>query len=216
MIDKIIGIIVVSIIFILELSFSFFEKEKARVIVKPFCMLSLCLLAFLFGYRGIFLYIGLGLSFLGDILLIFKKNQVCFIIGATSFFFAHISYAYLFSTIIDVQLWHYIALGIFGLILPLALYKTLLPIAKKGILAYSVTLYFYAIFLELLFSSIIVFSKFSIGALLILIGILFFFISDFCIFYRKYVNDFKKQGFVVMLTYLIAQLLIVLGVLFLF
>lgn len=206
---KISSIILASIIFILELVFAFLEKETLRKIIKPFCMLSLTYVLISFGLTNPFLYITIGLGFLGDICLIFKKtNQIMFTLGIIFFFIGHLFYSYLFISLLSykVELWELISLGVFGLLTPILSYKMLHPLVKE----YTIpgTYYFYILLMDLLFATFLMVDQTNINTILIFIGVIIFIISDSILSFTTFILDIKRRDFYIMLTYLIAQSLI--------
>ncbi len=203
------SIILTSIIYLLELIFAFLEKETLRKIIKPFCMLSLTFILISLNLTNPILYIVIGLGFLGDICLIYKKtNKIIFSLGILFFFVGHILYCYLFASKLNYQidLWVYISLVVFGLLTPLLSYKTLHPLVKE----YTIpgTYYFYILLMDLLFSTFLMVSNTSINTILIFVGVLLFILSDTILSFTTFIMDVKRRDFYIMLTYLIAQSLI--------
>lgn len=203
------SIILTSIIYLLELIFAFLEKETLRKIIKPFCMLSLTFILISLNLTNPILYIVIGLGFLGDICLIYKKtNKIIFSLGILFFFVGHILYCYLFASKLNYQidLWVYISLGVLGLLTPLLSYKTLHPLVKE----YTIpgTYYFYILLMDLLFSTFLMVSNTSVNSILIFVGVLLFILSDTILSFTTFIMDVKRRDFYIMLTYLIAQSLI--------
>ncbi len=203
------SIILTSIIYIIELIFAFLEKETLRKVIKPFCMLSLTFILISLNVTNFFLYIIIGLGFLGDICLIFKKdNKIIFSLGILFFFIGHVLYCYLFAKSLNytIPLWVYIGLGVFGLLTPLLTYKTLHPLVK--VFTIPGTYYFYILLMDLLFSTFLMVSSQNINTILIFVGVLIFILSDTILSFTTFITDVKRRDFYIMLTYLIAQSLI--------
>ena len=198
---------------IIQLIFAFLEKEKYRRIEKPFLLLFLSLFAVVTFPNHPFIYVATICGLLGDIFVILKPKRFLYF-GALAFFLGFVFYAleallFILNGNVSWIMWvvigvYYAAMMIFiiftigkrlvhknrdlvGLGLYLSALLTLLPI-----LVYTTSQYGHAMFLAI-------------------IGNVFFIFSDFTIVYTKFVKKFKRYDFYVMLTYLLAQALIVLG-----
>lgn len=159
---------------------------------------------------------GLILSWIGDVILLFTDlGEIYFILGLLSFLTAHIIYCVLFNKQRKVRKKQNRSLFIFGSIL-IALYligmvSFLMPFL--GNLEIPVTIYASIISIMLLFA----FNGFLVwekpGNLLIFLGAFFFIISDSILAINKFYAPIPKSSFFIMLTYLLAQYLIVIGIL---
>lgn len=198
---------------LVQLTFAFLEKEKYRRIEKPFCLGLLTAFTAVTLPNHPLIYIATFLGMLGDIFVILPKKPF-FYMGAACFFGGFVCYAleglvflmngnvppYMIVVIVSTYVVMLFAITfligkriapnkgeMIGIGLYLAPLVTLIPImvfltAKGGGVMY-----------------------------LSLIGAIFFLTSDSLITFTKYIKKFKKYDFYVMGTYLIAQLLIVLG-----
>lgn len=159
---------------------------------------------------------GLILSWIGDVILLFTDlGEIYFILGLLSFLTAHIIYCVLFNKQHKVRKKQNRSLFIFGSIL-IALYligmvSFLMPFL--GNLEIPVTIYASIISIMLLFA----FNGFLVwekpGNLLVFLGAFFFVVSDSILAINKFYAPIPKSSFFIMLTYLLAQYLIVIGIL---
>ena len=203
----------ISIIFIiLELFFAFIENEKMRKIFKPFRLLGIIACLISFGVDEKLLYISLSFALIGDVILIFKKNKICFLFGMISFFAGHIVYIALFASLLTYRVLPWIIVGftLFGSIFTLSTYKSISQYTKK--LTIPGLFYLYILLLETLFATLLLMDSGSLYALFILGGNIIFVVSDLLIAISYFVVDFKRRDFYIMLTYIIAQIMIVIGV----
>ncbi len=158
----------------------------------------------------------LVLSWLGDVILLFTDlGEIYFILGLVCFLTAHIVYCVLFNKQKRIRKKQNKPLFIFGSVL-IAFYligmvSVLMP--HLGDLEIPVSIYASVISIMLLFA----FNGFLVwekpGNQLVFLGALFFIISDSILAVNKFYAPIPKSSFFIMLTYLLAQYLIVVGVL---
>ncbi|WP_294964055.1 lysoplasmalogenase [uncultured Flavobacterium sp.] len=158
----------------------------------------------------------LALSWLGDVVLLFTElGEIYFILGLVFFLTAHIVYCILFNKQKRIRKKQNKPLFIFGSIL-IAFYLigmvyVLMP--YLGNLEIPVAVYASVISIMLLFA----FNGFLVwekpGNLLVFLGAAFFIISDSILAVNKFYAPIPKSSFFIMLTYLLAQYLIVVGIL---
>lgn len=158
----------------------------------------------------------LTLSWLGDVILLFTDlGEIYFILGLVCFLTAHIIYCILFNKQKRKRKKQNKPLFIFGSIL-IAFYligmiSVLMP--HLGNLEIPVSIYASVISIMLLFA----FNGFLVwekpGNKLVFFGAVFFVISDSILAVNKFYAPIPKSSFFIMLTYLLAQYLIVVGVL---
>lgn len=208
---------------IINIVAGFFESERLRKISKPFCLFFLSLSALFFAPQAPLIYLGAFCGLIGDVILLFKDNKICVGLGSFAFLVGHILYISEALLLIGerTSLWSN-------------------PSAWVWMLVYGVvllTLSFYPIFrltkhspvftpLGMLYSSILI----SDGAVAILgsalglssylalmiVGDIFFIMSDSFLAYTLFVKDVKRRDFYIMLTYLLGQAFIISGLLFTF
>lgn len=155
-------------------------------------------------------------SWIGDVILLFTDlGEIYFILGLVSFLTAHIIYCILFNQLNKIRKKQNRSVFIFGSIL-IALYligmvSFLMPFL--GDLKIPVTIYASIISIMLLFA----FNGFLVwekpGNLLVFSGAFLFIISDSILAINKFYAPIPKSSFFIMLTYLLAQYLIVIGIL---
>jgi uncharacterized membrane protein YhhN len=201
-----------------DLLFVLLRHGDARYITKP--LLLLLLAGYFFSERKhknklfFLLSAGLFFSLFGDIFLMFEKYAAYwFMFGLASFLTAHIFYILLFIQI-KKENQPQKKLNI-PVILFTAAYTTFLFLLLKptlGNLKMPVLIYAVALSCMFLFGfHAFNFSKQKPGMLCI-IGAALFVLSDSLLAVNKFYQSFAAAGFVVMLTYDLAQLLIVVGV----
>ena len=198
---------------IVQLVFAFLEKEKYRRIEKPFCLALLTAFAAVTLPDHPFIYIATFLGMLGDIFVILP-NKKFFYLGAFTFFLGFISYAievlkYALDMKISISMFivfaatYVICVVFFGFVVGP-------KVTSNGGDAIGIGLYLAPLF-TLVMVMVYFVSQYGRFAFLSLIGILFFLSSDLTITYTKFVKKFKRYDFYIMGTYLLGQLLIVLG-----
>ena len=193
-------------------SYSNYKKyEKVRVITKPFCMLLLALSVMMIRLEYPLLYIALFFALIGDILLLFKKNKLLFILGGTSFVVEHILNFITITNIMGgVPFYIYIityvsiyAIGALGLLRK-----------EKKKLSFVAISYFNFHLSNIIISIIALILTSNLLFLLVIFGYLFFAFSDFLLAYRVFGHDFKNRSFYLIVTYLFAQVMIMMGLVF--
>lgn len=200
---------------IIQLVFAFLEKEKYRRIEKPFCLLSLAIFALVCFPTGPLIYVGAFLGMIGDVLVIIKDKKY-FAWGVLSFFFGHLCYIaqlIIFMASKNADMYLYFIPVICFVIFYLVLFFPFKKFARHIPEQLGMALYYATLFTLLPFT-IVAFISTGSYIFLGIIGASFFVISDLIILYTKYIKKFKRYDFYIMLTYLIAQALIILSLLF--
>lgn len=154
-------------------------------------------------------------SWIGDVILLFADiAEIYFILGLLAFLIAHLSYCVLFNKQIigEIQI-NKILFAVGSLLI--AFYLTamiLVLIPSLGELKIPVIIYAAVISTMLLFA----FNGYLIwkkpGALYIFLGAVAFVVSDSILAFDKFYAPIQKSSFFIMLTYLVAQYLIVVGI----
>ena len=210
----IILLIVFGCVSIFHLISTLFKNPTARFISKPFCMTILGVATIIAIPNYPLVYIGVLLSLAGDIVILFsKKNKIFFGISILVFFGTHICYLsqILLSFPYHIE-WYFYLIGV-----ALCIITTIfsLHFVSKKIetkIAVPGTFYLVTIFYVIVCAIILCCSLQKVWpVLLIIIGYLLFFISDNCLVVFKFIIKIKHEHFYVMLTYLSAQILIVIG-----
>lgn len=186
-------------------------KKNVRLanLTKPFLMLLLmCLLISLVKDPNAFVIAGLIFGLAGDILLLSKKSERLFMAGLVSFFLGHICYIVAmfirstgFSPAFAVL--SFVALAIVGAVAYLSLSKKVPGEMKIPVILYL----FILVFLNYVALNVLI-GAFGIATLLLFIGTASFFVSDYILARGKFSDSLKRQEFVVMATYIGAQVLI--------
>lgn len=202
---------------LVELMAILFDVQSVRIISKPLLMilliLGVCLQKIQPATLKYLLLVSLFFSWLGDLFLLFDKDDSLYFIGGLlSFLIAHLFYIILFvklKTVLNPDSRLNKRAIIFLLIYVGILFTLLLP--RLGVLKIPVIVY--ALVLASMFiASLYASSISSTWQSLIIIGALLFVVSDSILALNKFLNPFPTASFLVMLTYGLAQLFIVLGV----
>lgn len=203
------------VIYFLQFLFAYLEKNKIRKAIKPFCLISLMVSVYFLGARNELIFVALAFGLLGDIFLIFDKKKICFACGVLAFLVNHIVYIILFSSLLSYKIntWIIVSLSVFGVLFPLLTYKLANSISKE--FAVPGSIYFYILFMECLFATLLVIDTKSMFAIMILLGNIFFVGSDTFLSITTFLVDVKRKHLYIMSTYLIAQTLISIGLCFL-
>lgn len=154
-------------------------------------------------------------SWIGDIILMFAdKGELYFIFGLVSFLIAHIIFILLFTkqekenTSTNKLFW--IGLIIVGIYL-FGMLSLLYP--SLGDLKIPVTVYAITISTMLLMAIKGYFNWKKPNNLTVLLGALIFVSSDSILAINKFHSELPKSGFLIMITYIVAQFLITKGIL---
>lgn len=162
------------------------------------------------------LLLALLFSWIGDVILLFADfAEIYFILGLVSFLTAHIIYCVLFNNQIKIKTkTNKIVFGIGSVIISfylIGMLSVLLP--SLGDLKIPVIVYASVISIMLLFA----FNGFLVwknpGNKYIFVGAIVFVISDSILAINKFYAPIERSSFYIMLTYLVAQYLIVVGIL---
>ncbi|HLK28854.1 MAG TPA: lysoplasmalogenase [Puia sp.] len=203
---------------ILDLLFVFFKKDELRYFTKPLLIILLfayCIAAIKKKDKLFFLLLtALFFSFLGDIFLMFEKQaSYWFMVGLIGFLLAHIFYIILFLQI-KKQNQPKKKLNFLIALLTIAYTTFLFLLLKPSLGSLEIPVLVYAIVLSCMFLAsfhAFDFSGQQFGRLCI-IGALLFVASDSLLAINKFYQSFAGSGILVMLTYALAQLLIVLSI----
>ena len=157
----------------------------------------------------------LAFSWIGDIILMFAdKGELYFIFGLVSFLIAHIIFILLFTkqekenATTNKLFW--VGLIIVGIYL-FGMLSLLYP--SLGDLKIPVTVYAITISTMLLMAIKGYFNWSKPSNLTVLLGALIFVSSDSILAINKFHSELPKSGFLIMITYIVAQFLITKGIL---
>lgn len=212
-----IGLWFVRLFFIFYLLLVLLGYTDIAFYFKPLLVPSLLLLFApnKFEYLNKKLVIALFFSTLGDVFLM-SEGSLFFILGLSSFLIAHLAYISIFyeltNPVFRKGIYNYLLFGLF--IYEFILLQYLWPNLegmKAPVLIYATTI------CVMLWVSLLLFrTNKSKGSILIILGALSFVCSDSLLSIRLFMDDFEYAQFWVMCTYLLAQYLIVSGLLLLF
>ena len=213
-IASIILLILFGVASIVQLVFAFLEKEKIRRIEKPFCLALLTAFAAVTLPNHPFIYIATFVGMLGDIFVILP-NKKFFYLGAFAFFCGFVLYGVegLFRMYTnDIPTFMIVVMAATYVVMVVSLGFFVGPRITQNNMGDSIGigLYLAPIFVLVTIFSFLT-SKVGYLMFLSLIGILFFLASDLTITFTKFIKKFKRYDFYIMGTYLIGQVLIVLG-----
>lgn len=204
------------VVVIADLISVYTDKESLRYITKPLLM------PLLVGYFAIstkpftsslkkWIILALVFSWLGDILLMFESsNSSFFIFGLVAFLIAHIFYILFYENVIRMEnvkknYWWFMPVLIYYILL-IYLLSPHLEEMRLPVRIYGVVISYMLI--QALQTSRI---NNKSAALLMILGAVLFIASDSILAINKFYRSFELAGIAIMLTYGIAQLLIILG-----
>ena len=197
---------------ILQLAFAFIENQKLRRKEKICCMLTLGLAAvFAFPDQPL-IYIGAFLGMLGDWCVLRKKT---FNVGVVAFFLGHL--AYIFESLYmivgesNIRWFHHVIFILTYVVVALAMFAFTNK-AKNHTTLNKIAQSFYFAILAV-YIPVLSFAIAQVGSymFLSLIGSIIFIVSDSILVVTHFGLKFKRYDFYIMLTYLIAEFLIVAG-----
>ena len=202
---------------IIHLIFAFLVNERLRKITKPFCMLFLTIAAIIALPNYPLIYIGAFLGLVGDVFLIRQDKNLCFFAGTISFALGHICYAsqiiiYLSKSGIDVPWFFYVAVGVFLFAMVIGLYPFTKKLAGKAALIGNFYIPLLFVMLGLGIWTIVSVVP-NYGGVMITLGYGLFIFSDLFLVLSKFKFHVYRKDFYIMLSYLSAQVLIVVGLL---
>lgn len=207
----------------LNIYFGFKENERPRKISKPFCLAFLSIALICLVPNAPLIYIGAFFGLLGDIVLIWKDDKRCVAAGVLSFMIGHLCYisqAFLLAErngAIEANplswLWVLIyCLGIYAL----CFYPIYRLTKGDRVFTFGGTAYAAIVITD----SVVAILGCALGEgdwlSLMLVGGIFFAISDSILSYTIFQKDLPKRDFYIMLTYLLGQAFIVSGLAFTF
>tara|TARA_R110002126_G_scaffold220740_1_gene366111 strand:- start:45 stop:731 length:687 start_codon:yes stop_codon:yes gene_type:complete len=209
------GYLGLSIVYLLLL---LVDKESIAWFMKPFLIPFLILGVY---FSGTFLskkhlLTALTFSWFGDIILLFSdRDEHFFIVGLIAFLISHIIYILLFNKQLKYKnrknkavFW----IGVTTIIMYLTIMISIL-LPNLGDLTIPVFVYALVISTMLLFAFKGFLNWEEPGNWYVLTGAIAFVTSDSILAFNKFYNPIVLNSFLIMITYLIAQFLIVVGIL---
>ena len=191
------------------------NKEKARRIEKSFCLLFLTIFAIITVPTSPFVYIGAFLAMMGDLLLAFRKKML-FYIGSFTFAFSHVFYLISIIMIVGSTIpWFvYVIAGVVVVLFYLATTNLIAKrLTKIKFEQYTMMGYFTILFYNFLIMMVAMINI-PLYLFIVTIGGFVFIVSDSILVYNQFYKPIKRAEVLVMSTYLLAQMLIVVGLVF--
>lgn len=193
----------------------------SKVLLMP--LLALYYHYYLHGNKGSkFIYLALFFSWLGDIFLMFPRDEssanakILFICGLTSFLIGHINYILHFTSEVKSNFKKTILVTSPYLSFPFLLYIViLLRLLLPTLGDMKIPVIFYAVVIICMLLSAFN-RKYFVNAVsyyFTLFGAVLFVISDSCIAINLFYNPFEQARVIIMITYVLAQLIIIKGML---
>lgn len=193
-------------------------QEQIAWFLKPFLLLFL-LLAVYFSSNfpsKKFLLIALVFSWIGDIILLFAdRHELFFIVGLIAFLISHIVYILLFNKQLKYKNRKNKAIFWIGVTCIIVYLFTMISILLPSLGDLTIPVFVYALVIStmLLFALKGFLNWEEPGNWYILIGAIAFISSDSILAFNKFYAPIVLSSFLIMITYLLAQYLIVVGIL---
>lgn len=195
-----------------------FHNELLQFVFKPL------IIPFLIGYfnsvagkslvdKTVYIVFALFFSWIGDVLLLFQaQSEWFFLAGLISFLLAHLFYIYFFYALI---LTNKISKNFWTVLPVLIMYAIFMSLLTQNMttMKWPVRVYGAIISIMLMLALHLPRLPNKRAGFRILTGAILFYISDLVLAVNKFYISFEKAGLIVMLTYGLAQLFIVGGVL---
>ncbi|MBU3112568.1 lysoplasmalogenase [Clostridium lacusfryxellense] len=202
------------ITFVMHILFTKIEYNKGRYFTKPFLM-PLLLIYYILSVAEVnkLIIVALVFGFMGDVFLMGPKGKNNFILGLGSFLIGNVCYVLLFLQGVsferDVPEWFYIIILVYVIGAYTVLKKLTRYLGDMKIPTYIYTV----VILLMSFASLtrIWSVGMSISFFLPFIGSLSFLCSDYMLGFYTFKGRFKNGNIYIMLTYVLAQVLIVSG-----
>lgn len=205
------------LIFFMHIVFIKIKNKKGCYYTKPLLMPLLAIYYVLsVAQVNKFIVIALVFGFLGDVFLMWPQRKNNFLVGLGAFLLGHFCYVLLFtqkiSFIKDVPVWFYLITIIYVAIAVTLMKKLTMYLGDMKVPTYI----YMAVILFMSFSSVVRIwvMDMSIAFLLPFIGSLLFLVSDTMLGFYTFKGKFKNGEIYIMITYVLAQALIVGGYLY--
>lgn len=202
---------------IVHLVFCYMEKELARKISKPFCVAFLVVALAFYVPNQPLVYIGLALGWLGDVFLLKKHKMWPFALGMISFLVGHV--CYIIAMILIAKPDHYayfLIMALYVILFVVCIFRRINKVVRTKPLAFGGTVYLAVLSLDLAWAIICCIRGNFDHCILAVLGAICFLISDLYLAYTSFVSNRKRRDFYIMVTYLLAQAMISLGLAFTF
>lgn len=193
-------------------------QEQIAWFLKPFLLPFLLLAVYFSGNfpSKKFLLIALVFSWIGDIILLFAdRHELFFIVGLIAFLISHIVYILLFNKQLKYKNRKNKAIFWIGVTCIIVYLFTMISILLPSLGDLTIPVFVYALVIStmLLFALKGFLNWEEPGNWYILIGAIAFISSDSILAFNKFYDPIVLSSFLIMITYLLAQYLIVVGIL---
>lgn len=207
-----------AIIVIVELLGRLLDNIQMEYFVKPLIMIWIAVYFMLFAKKTAFtipVLLAFFFSWVGDnMLMLSGKNELFFFAGVGGFFCAQVTYIYIFTKFSETGGKGYLQktpwLSVFFLAYVAGMLILLFP-GLEGMMKPIITIYA----LSLILMSMMALNRSGrVGTMsfkLVFIGSLLFLLSDSMIAFNKFHSEIPLAGFLIMITYIAAQYLIMRG-----
>ena len=200
---------------LVHLGFCFYEMELARKATKPFCILFLTIAIACAIPQYPLVYIGMALGCLGDTFLLKKHKVWPFVGGMVSFLIGHILYIIQMIMIAKPEHYaYYLVMGLYLVLFIVFMFRPVNRVARMKGLALGGDIYFAVLSMDLIWAIICCAKGHFDYCFLAVLGAICFIISDIYLAYTSFVSNRKRRDFYIMLTYLLAQAFIGIGLTF--
>lgn len=207
------------VISIIQLFACFYKLESVRKITKPLVMLTLGFAVLLFDPNKYYiLSIGLFLAMIGDTFIIFSKKRINLILGGVFFLACHIVYLYHFIQyflLSNVEFNYGFLIAMIPVMLVNVIVFYLKNLMGHKIQSLGAGTYLFSLMLNISFITYLFFINYTSLLLVIWFGYLIFIASDIMVILQHNFECHRHINFFIMLTYIIAQFMISLGIIFL-
>lgn len=196
---------------ILHLASCFMENPRLRKITKPFLMpLLIGVYLSIASMPSNLIIAGVTLGFLGDVFLLADKNPKCFILGLLSFLAGHI--LYIIAVVDKIESVRLVPILLLAAIYSL-IYICIFSSIKSSLGKMKLPAFIYGLILLTL--NLVAFYNLCLVPnyqnTLLFLGTILFCVSDYTLSRNIFVKPIKYGHFYIMITYILAQTLIVLG-----
>lgn len=197
---------------VLQLSFAFIENQKLRRKEKILCMMMLGIAAIFAFPNHPLIYIGAFLGMIGDWCVLRKKT---FNLGVVAFFLGHLAYIFecLFMIIgeTNIRWYHHMIYIMVYIVVALVMFAACKNAKNHTTLNKIAQSFYFAILAVYIPVFTLAIVKVGSYIFLSLIGSIVFIASDAILVVTHFGLKFKRYDFYIMLTYLVAEFLIVSG-----
>ena len=197
---------------LLQFIFAFTENQRFRRKEKFACMFTLGIAAIFAFPDQPLIYVGAFLAMFGDIFVLRKKT---FNLGVVSFFLSHLAYIFecLFMIVGEgnIRWFHHVIFILTYLVVALGMFAILKHGKKRTMLNMIAQSFYFAILAVYLPVFGVAVATVGSFMFLSLIGAVVFIISDSILVWTHFGHKFKRYDFYIMLTYLVAEFLIIAG-----